>query len=876
MDASSLPTHIATVARRLQVVGNGASADTFLMASYIGECLIKTVAICLLGGIRKDSPAVARKLEYELVRADGLGTWDKVIGECTGQSYVGYVDADCQPLIAWLTKKRTQADDEWARHVAGSLSELLNLLGAADVSVPTRLTVRFLIGQLVQIRNKTKAHGAVGPDFFADANERYSMAIALLLRNCPISTWEWYHLSMRQSKQNVRAIRLAGLSPVDLRASEAEFLRPTGEGIHFRVHPRGHIFHCGPLIRTNRECTTFTVPNGGYTGNGDAEFLDYGSGRTETVHLPQYLQPPAPLPASATEGASAIEIFSNVFGNLPPAPVRYVARPRLEQELSDRLRDRNHPIVTLHGRGGIGKTSLALQMAHLLCEEAEAKFEYILWLSARDLELRPSGATEVRRAIAGLDNVCRLVGALLETEQTVEGFAHLLQDPAHVTSTGILFIFDNFETLDDPREVHRFLDTHTHLPNKILITSRERAFKGDYPIEVAGMEYEEAERLLRQEALSLGVSLTPTRIQEVIDYTDAHPYVMRVVLGEMAKEGAWIPLKSLVPKRAELLGAVFERSFNKLSPDGRWAFLCVANWRSTVPELALLVTLGNRDLDAEDGLEECVRLALLARQELADGTFCYSAPELARLFAKKKLDGDPDRLLILEDMELLRQFGPLKPSEAALATTDQLIGGFVRRATERPDVLTVPQHERIDAILSRIAELWPTAWLSLAKFRKLIARGTDDVSYALRRAVEEMPYDKAAWLERANFAHGQGDEATRIAALVSAVEADPRDLNLLREVAFHLCKYVDAHKSEIPAARRGVYLKSVRVHMERLAADLDATGLSRLGWLFLLEGDEDGAWKYANLGLARDPTNEHCYKIAAKLDAQGYRPPHSP
>jgi hypothetical protein len=180
------------------------------------------------------------------------------------------------------------------------------------------------------------------------------------------------------------------------------------------------------------------------------------------------------------------------------------------------------------------------------------------------------------------------------------------------------------------------------------------------------------------------------------------------------------------------------------------------------------------------------------------------------------------------------------------------------------------ERQKIESLLVRIAEMWPKAWLDVAAYRRQCDCRDEEIAYALRRAVEERPFDKNVWLERAKHAESMSDEATHIASLVSAVEADPKDVALVREVAFQLCKYVDGHKYDIPQVRRGVYLASVRSHMEALSGELDATGLSRLAWLFLLEGDAQGAWKHANLGLEKESTNSHCMNIVERLNAQGF------
>jgi hypothetical protein len=876
IDHGTVPTHLAKVMQRLNVEGAEGSADTWMMTSYVAETFVKTLAIVLAAGIRKSSPVVAHKIGYLLARADGLGVWETVIKDCTGQAYAGYLDSDLQELVTWVIKKRTRGEDEWAQQTAKQLAQILDLLGMPETDLPRKLTVRFLLSQLVRVRNKTKAHGAVGADFFAKANTIYIDAIRSIIESCPIVRWEWLHLSVRQGKNTVRAVRLEGVDPKHLPAAQCESLVPEVDGLHFRSHNRGALFHCGDLVRCNRECSTFYVPNGSYTQAGVAEFLNYGSGAVEHVELPAYLQPPAPMPASVTEGQDELDIFSNVYGNLPQRQEGYVARPAIEHELDIRLRDKNHPILSLHGRGGIGKTSLALQAVHRLSDETSPLFEHILWMSARDLELKMSGATDVRRHVANLDAVCRLIGKMFDIDPTPEALALVLQDPQSIDSVGVLMVFDNFETLDDPKMVQRFLDTHTHAPNKVLITSRERSFKGDYPIEVGGMESDEATALLKQEAeaLQIGRILTDAMVEEVFEYTDGHPYAMRVLLGETAKEERRIPLKSLVPRRMDLLSVVFERSFNRLSTEARWAFLCVTNFRSVIPELAMLVVLGLRDLDAELGLNECVRFSLLGRQELVDGEFAYSAPELARHFGKRKLEGDPDRLLIREDLQLLQGFGPIRKGQASDLSTDKLVARFVEHSKSRSRQHSCDQtaKEQLQEAVTSIAELHPAAWPLVAEFRTITGCPTEMIGQAWRWAVEEMPNDKDVWMSRARFEKDRGSNDAMISSMVSAVEADPTDVRLIRDVARELAKYLFERKHEIPATRRGVYLASVRTHMESVSGDLDATGLSRLAHLFLLEEDTAGAWKYANAGLERDPANTHCLKLVENLHNQGFVP----
>ena len=54
--------------------------------------------------------------------------------------------------------------------------------------------------------------------------------------------------------------------------------------------------------------------------------------------------------------------------------------------------------------------------------------------------------------------------------------------------------------------------------------------------------------------------------------------------------------------------------------------------------------------------------------------------------------------------------------------------------------------------------------------------------------------------------------------------------------------------------------------MERRLSTLDATDCSRLAWLYRNINNTSRALEIANVGLEREPTNEHCLNLVRKLD----------
>ena len=760
------------------------------------------------------------------------------------------------------------------RHSRCGLEGVFDLLGLESGMPERKPTVLHLITALVQIRNKTRAHGAAGEDFWTAANQPYASVVNSFVSSCPLFQWKWIHLEQR-ANGGVRGVWLRGTNSTHALKKELSILAVERPGVFLWPDAATDPIPCGPLLRGNRECTEFLLPNGGFSAAGNARFMDYAAGKESSVDASKYIEPPVPLPPSDTHGHETLVVQSNTLGNRPALSDAYVTRPELERELKQRLSDRNHPIITLHGSGGIGKTSLALAVAQELARQATPVFDEILWFSARDVDLDLHGPRSVRPAVVTLKAVAEQYGRLMGADTTEHALAEALQDADKLTGKGVLFVFDNFETMADIRQMHEFLDTHTHLPNKVLITSRERAFKADFPIVVLGMEAPEAHSLLKSAAVAQGSDaiLTDEVANRIFEYAEGHPYIMKILVGELAKERRFVAPKTLMPRRSDVLDAVFQRSFVALSDAARWVFLLTTNWNSAIAETGLLVVLASRGLSAEDGIEECIRLSLINRLEFSDQRSAFFAPQVARVFGRKKLTGDPDRLLVKEDLETVQKFGVLPTGDPIRIPEDVVLARFaewaVKRAKEAPD-----GSARVAQSLAFLAELWPPAWLSLAEVRIRTGDSDEGVEYALRRAVEENPTDPRSWEARARYAKRQGDDGVAVASHIRRAELEPDDVGVVLHVAGEVVRFVSDHK-EIPVARRNVYLASVRELMLRLSDDLDASGLSRLAWLFLTEGNSPEAWRWAAQGLKEEPANEHCRALVERLKEAGYYGPDS-
>jgi hypothetical protein len=225
---------------------------------------------------------------------------------------------------------------------------------------------------------------------------------------------------------------------------------------------------------------------------------------------------------------------------------------------------------------------LALEVLHQVADEVgaapEKRFLIMVWLSARDIDLLPEGPKIVRPGVLSIGDIAKQVSRLLEpwglmdpvlgSEATV---AQLLQ---HCNEGPVLFVFDNFETVRQPVDVYNWIDANVRTPNKVLITTRHSDFRGDYEVEVLGMTEEQCYALTDTAASAIGMRafVTPEFRRVVYRESEGHPYVVKVLVGEAAEPTGFSRVERIVATRDDILNALFERTYARLSPAARRVF----------------------------------------------------------------------------------------------------------------------------------------------------------------------------------------------------------------------------------------------------------------------------------------------------------------
>ena len=158
---------------------------------------------------------------------------------------------------------------------------------------------------------------------------------------------------------------------------------------------------------------------------------------------------------------------AEVLHNLPVPDyddTGFLSRPFLERDLKKKILGR-HPVITVLGEGGNGKTALALQVLYGLVRSNDHNFDAILWVSAKTSELGVSGIREMQEVAVSATEVMDAAAALQGIgDNPRERLYAMLRD------NKILLVIDNYETVVGT-DISEFAED---VPgdSKLLFTSR--------------------------------------------------------------------------------------------------------------------------------------------------------------------------------------------------------------------------------------------------------------------------------------------------------------------------------------------------------------------------------------------------------------------
>lgn len=848
-----------------------------LQLEYVTKLVTAGVVACLV-----EEPERHRySLEHRLVRADSLGEWVRALTAALTGPAAQYFDPAARSIRRNLTERVAEGDQRYeAVRQLGKAAEQVGLQAKLDTRVPLRQF--FELG--AAIRNRTRGHGAPTDADCTRACPSLADAIELMIEQTELFRLPWAYLH-RNLSGKYRVFPLLGdCSPFDYLKRTRDVTLPNGVFLHTDRHIRV------PLVFTSPDRRDVLLPNGDFKVHLNAQSFEVLSYITNDVRREDgstWLDPPGRLPPSQTHGLTALEPMGETFANLPPMPLGHIPRSNLEARVREELcRIDRHPIVSLTGPGGIGKTTVALASIKEITTLRPCPYDVILWMSARDIDLLESGPKSVAPRVVRKGEIAQAAAELLEPQerhdprfQPEDYFQTILAQGA---AGPTLFVFDNFETLESPPDVFNWIDTHIRLPNKVLITTRHRDFVGDYPIDVRGMTDEEALQLIDQEAARLDIRdlLTTEYKESLIAESDGHPYVIKILLGQVASTRQAVKPERIFASADQLLTALFDRTYEALTPAAQRVFLLLCSWRVFLPAVAVeAVSLrpGNERFDVASALAELQRFSLVEEvAPQAGGERFVGVPLAAATYGRRKLQVSPFKVAVEQDRKLLMEFGAGKREDVQRGVLPRIVRAVqsvAARASEDPKAL-----DDLMPVLEYVASREPRAYLHLAQLvweTKGAEEGGESAKEYVRRFLERAPINERydAWLHLGDYCRLTNDAVGEVQALSEAALLPTTTAEKISSLANQINSRIrDLRGSRVEEAwspEIALLIEKVAVVMERHLGQLSATDCSRLAWLYLNIHQEDRAREIATEGLKRDPRNDHCLNLVRKLAVGG-------
>lgn len=316
----------------------------------------------------------------------------------------------------------------------------------------------------------------------------------------------------------------------------------------------------------------------------ELEVIMQGNGNTSSVHA-------ARLPDADNRFATPTPTPGKPRHNLPAQTTPFIGREEELSQIEQLIRDPNIRLITILGPGGMGKTRLALEAAE---SHLERFFNGVYFVALAPLSESESILTAIAES----------VGYTFEQDQ--RGEQQQLID--FLNGKELLLIVDNFEHVINGAPI--ISDILRGAPDvQIIATSRERLrLSGETLFTLSGMDFpdwETPEDALEYSAVKLFMQ-SIQRVRPGYELSaDDLTYVARICrmvegmpLGILLA-AAWIEMLSLeeiademaqsldilesdlrdLPERHQSIRAVFDYSWNLLSPDEQQVFVKLSIFR---------------------------------------------------------------------------------------------------------------------------------------------------------------------------------------------------------------------------------------------------------------------------------------------------------
>lgn len=334
-----------------------------------------------------------------------------------------------------------------------------------------------------------------------------------------------------------------------------------------------------------------------------------------------------------------------------PRRQKFVGREAEKAAVLEALKAKDY-LISIEGFGGIGKSTLALEVAYICLEaslssesdEDGIAFDGFVWASAKAQEITLNNLVDT---IARTLNYRGIAQLPLENKQLE--LRQLLQSKSY------LIIVDNFETIHD-EEVRTFLHDLPE-PSQCLVTTREQRLRNACVIALQKLRQDDALTLMREEGRRLGLKALASASEQTLlplyEATGGAPLAIKWATGQIKQRGQTVEtvVSALQNAKGEIFEAIFSQSWQLLSEDARTILITFPIFSAPADHADIAAVSNVNDEELAEGIGQLVEMSLVnAADEIESIERRYDLHPLCRSFARAQLKKNP----LLEEEARLR------------------------------------------------------------------------------------------------------------------------------------------------------------------------------------------------------------------------------
>ena len=322
---------------------------------------------------------------------------------------------------------------------------------------------------------------------------------------------------------------------------------------------------------------------------------------------------------------------SEALNNLPAPDYEdtgFLPRPTLERDLRKKILGR-HPVITVLGDGGNGKTALVLQTLYGMLASNDHGYDAIVWVSAKTARLTIKEIERIEGAITHSLDIFEDIANQFEpgNDSAPDRVRKLLGD------NKILLVIDNLETVLD--ENLRAFAAEIPGDSKLVFTSRV-PLGSDLSVSVGDFDIKEARTYLRRLIEAYDISALRSKTNDQIDaYT--------IKLGRKPLLLKWFALgvaSGLTPERIVsqpdiALRFCMENVVDSLSHDAKSIAVALSFVPSPLSAALIQHILEIPATNTEAGVAELIRFGLIQRDSANRDEIIYQLRTFAKSYLAK-------------------------------------------------------------------------------------------------------------------------------------------------------------------------------------------------------------------------------------------------